>query len=119
MADYVAKFGKREEVDEKYPLDWDNQMEHPHKKIPTVADYIQGKCNDIAEMLIAKNRAYGNSALDPVSYLSTADALERLAVRIDDKINRLQQGQEYPGDDTIVDLAGYLVLYLIARQDNG
>jgi len=30
--------------------------------------------------------------------------------RIDDKLSRLARGSEFPGDDTVLDLAGYLIL---------
>jgi hypothetical protein len=70
----------------------------------------------IEEMLIAKNRAYGDSALEPVRVFSKSDTIEQLYVRIDDKLSRVQRGHEYPGDDTIFDLVGYLVLLLIAKE---
>lgn len=72
----------------------------------------------IEEMLIAKNRAYGDSALEPVRIFSKTDTLEQIYVRIDDKLSRVQGGHEYPGDDTIFDLVGYLVLLLIAKERN-
>jgi hypothetical protein len=43
---------------------------------------------------------------------SKASPREQLLVRIDDKLSRLAHGSEFPGDDTIVDLAGYLVLLM-------
>jgi hypothetical protein len=73
-------------------------------------------CSEIEQMLIDKNRAYGDSALDPVRIFSKDNALEQLYVRIDDKLSRVSRGHEYPGDDTINDLIGYLVLLLIARD---
>jgi hypothetical protein len=72
----------------------------------------------IEEMLIAKNRAYGDSALEPVRIFSKTETIEQLYVRIDDKLSRVQRGHEYPGDDTIFDLIGYLVLLLIAKERN-
>lgn len=71
---------------------------------------------DIAELLIEKNAAYGNSALNPVRIFSKASAEEQILVRIDDKLSRLQRGHEFQGDDTIRDLIGYLTLLLIARE---
>lgn len=73
-------------------------------------------CHEIAHMLVKKNIAYGNSALDPINIFSKASALEQLSTRIDDKLNRVKRGSEYPGDDTILDLIGYLVLYRIASK---
>jgi hypothetical protein len=73
-------------------------------------------CSEIEQMLIDKNRAYGDSALDPVRIFSKNSATEQLYVRIDDKLSRISRGHEYPGDDTINDLIGYLVLLLVARD---
>lgn len=77
---------------------------------------IERVVSNIKEMLIAKNRAYGDSALSPVRMFSKSDAIEQLYVRIDDKLSRVQRGHEYPGDDTVFDLIGYLVLLLIAKE---
>ena len=41
------------------------------------------------DLLLAKNDAYGNSALDPVRIFSRADPIEQLNVRLDDKLSRL------------------------------
>ncbi len=81
-------------------------------------DKIGKTMGNITEMLIAKNRAYGDSALEPVRVFSKTDTIEQLYVRIDDKLSRVQRGHEYPGDDTIFDLIGYLVLLLIAKERN-
>jgi hypothetical protein len=79
-------------------------------------DLIENVCSDIQEMLIQKNRAYGDSALDPVRIFAKSDAVEQIYVRIDDKLSRVKRGHEYPGDDTIKDLVGYLVLLLVAKE---
>lgn len=71
---------------------------------------------DMATLLVEKNTAYGNSALDPVRIFSKADTLEGLNQRIDDKLSRISRGRDYPGEDTIRDLIGYLTLLLIARE---
>ena len=69
-------------------------------------------CDDIKELLLYKNRKYGNSALEPIRVFSKADDVEQILVRIDDKLNRIQQGAGLIGDDedVITDLIGYLVL---------
>tara|TARA_R110002074_G_scaffold28743_3_gene82810 strand:+ start:424 stop:717 length:294 start_codon:yes stop_codon:yes gene_type:complete len=65
-------------------------------------------------LLISKNNKYGNSALDPIRVFSKATTKEQLLVRIDDKLNRiLTLGAEDKSEDTILDLAGYLVLLII------
>lgn len=80
------------------------------------AEQVGGILDGIEAMLIEKNAAYGNAALDPVRVFSKADPAEQILVRIDDKLSRLKRGHEYPGDDTIRDLIGYLVLLLIAKE---
>jgi len=78
---------------------------------------IKEVCNEMASFLIEKNAAYGNSAAEPVGiFAKRLDTLAQIDVRIDDKLNRLQKGHEYPGDDTIVDLAGYLILRMIVAR---
>jgi len=75
-------------------------------------------CDDIKNLLIEKNRAYGNSALEPSNVFAKSSALDQISTRIDDKLNRVKKGHEYQGEDTIDDLIGYLVLYKIALRDN-
>ena len=71
-------------------------------------------CIDTAVWLAHKNISYGDSALNPLRVFSKADTVEQIKVRIDDKLNRLMNGQEYIGDDDAKDLLGYLVLYFVA-----
>ena len=77
---------------------------------------IAAVCDEIKEMLLAKNRAYGNSALAPLRIFSRADPVEQLNVRIDDKLSRIARGSEFAGDDTELDLIGYLVLRRVAAR---
>lgn len=64
---------------------------------------------DVRAMLLAKNAAYGDAALNPLRVFSRADAAEGIRVRIDDKLSRLARGHD-AGEDTRRDLLGYLVL---------
>lgn len=75
---------------------------------------VEAVTSAIASMLIAKNKAYGNSALDPIRTFSKANAREQLLVRIDDKLSRIARGHDFPNEDTVDDLIGYLVLLKIA-----
>lgn len=72
--------------------------------------------DQIAELLIAKNKAYGDSALNPIRVFSKSDRIEQLNVRIDDKISRIQRGTDFEDEDTERDLIGYLILKLIAKE---
>lgn len=77
-------------------------------------------CDEIEELLIDKNRKYGDSALNPCRVFSKANAVEQLLVRIDDKLNRIKQGAGLLAndEDVICDLIGYLVLLKIALARN-
>ena len=81
---------------------------------------VKKETDRIAKVLVEKNRAYGNSALDPLRIFSTADPVEQLKVRIDDKLSRLSRGGQscnFDPEDTINDLIGYLILLRIAVDD--
>lgn len=75
---------------------------------------ISDACDQMKDFLLEKNLAYGDSALNPVRMFSGADPVEQIKVRIDDKLSRIRRGQAM-GEDVIKDLAGYLILLLIAR----
>jgi len=75
-------------------------------------------CDEIKDMLIAKNKSYGDSALNPVRIFSISDNIEQLHVRIDDKLSRITRGGAFIGDNDIDDLIGYLILLKIARELN-
>jgi len=78
---------------------------------------IYEECDRISNMLIEKNRSYGNSALEPVRIFSQSDNIEQIKVRIDDKLSRFARGTEFLGDNDIDDLIGYLVLLSIAKKE--
>lgn len=80
---------------------------------------ISEECDALKAFLLEKNRAYGNSALEPVRVFSRADSAEQIRVRIDDKLSRLMRGGEFPGDDTVLDLIGYFILLRIATKTGG
>ena len=71
-------------------------------------------CDDVKELLLLKNRKYGDSAINPVRVFSKSDSLEQIRVRIDDKLSRLRNQQADEDEDVITDLLGYLVLYKVA-----
>ena len=88
-------------------------MNETELKISTV-------CDDIKELLIQKNRKYGNSALKPNRIFSKCSATEQLLVRIDDKLNRIMKGAGLlaTDEDVVNDLIGYLVLLKISMESN-
>lgn len=74
--------------------------------------------NEIKELVLSKNRQYGDSVLEPKRYFSSAPTDEQIKVRIDDKINRLVLGDDSleSDDDIVKDLIGYLTLLLVYRR---
>jgi len=82
------------------------------KKITEVA-------NEVRDLLISKNEAYGDSALNPANIFSQGNAVDSLCARIDDKLMRIKsRGITDETEDTIQDLIGYLILLKVALSDN-
>ena len=75
-------------------------------------------CDEIKELLIEKNRKYGDSAINPIRILSKSSNTEQILVRIDDKLNRIKNMQSDEDEDVITDLIGYFVLYKVAKKLN-
>jgi len=79
---------------------------------------IKWICNDIRDLLLAKNKAYGDSALEPDNIFSKLDNAQAICARIDDKLSRIKNvGLDDKTEDTLDDLIGYLILLKIARSD--
>lgn len=88
-------------------------------KLTEVQSLIQTVCREVEELLIEKNRKYGNSALEPVRIFSKDDPIEAIKVRIDDKLSRLRNEQNDEDEDVVTDLMGYLVLLKVAQRMKG
>jgi hypothetical protein len=83
---------------------------------PKMQELITLECERIANFLLEKNKAYGNSAAEPIRIFSKADPLAQIDIRIDDKLSRIAKGAEFPGDDTELDLIGYLILKRVLKR---
>lgn len=80
----------------------------------TFHEQVYKVLGEIQEMLIAKNKKYGNSALEPIGVFSKLSPKEGLLIRIDDKLKRIKNGSLDKDDEDVVnDLIGYLVLLKI------
>ena len=76
---------------------------------------IKEVITEVKDLLIEKNRAYGDSAINPSNIFSNGDALDSLGARIDDKLMRIKNTViTDKTEDTLIDLIGYLVLYKVA-----
>tara|TARA_R100000808_G_C2044647_1_gene82736 strand:+ start:66 stop:437 length:372 start_codon:yes stop_codon:yes gene_type:complete len=81
-------------------------------------DKLRKKCDEVKKLLIEKNEAYGDSAIIPSNIFSKLSATEALKARIDDKLNRIQNKGIYDNtEDTLMDLAGYLILLMVAKDN--
>ena len=90
----------------------------------TREEQIRSVGQEVTDLLVEKNKAYGNSALEPANIFANGSAVENLCSRIDDKLMRIKnKGINDQTEDTIKDLIGYLILLKIAlhestRQEN-
>lgn len=81
-------------------------------------DKIKEVSRRVYEMLSEKNNAYGNSALKPINIFSKGSATDSLCARIDDKLARIKnRGLSDQTEDTLFDLCGYLILLIIAKEN--
>lgn len=79
-------------------------------------DDIDARCLALARLLKSKNARYGDSALSPIRIASSASPDAGIRVRIDDKLSRIKNDPNNP--DTWSDLAGYIILLMIANDWN-
>jgi hypothetical protein len=82
---------------------------------------IGSTCDDLKYFLLKKNEQYGSSTLDPLNVFKQLSRSAKVESRIEDKLARLKniKKDEEPEAflDTIWDLAGYLVLYIIILEE--
>jgi hypothetical protein len=72
--------------------------------------------HDLREMLFAKNRKYGDAALNPQRTFAKSSTVELINVRLDDKLSRIKARQGDEDEDPEWDMMGYLVLKRIAQK---
>jgi hypothetical protein len=77
---------------------------------------IKEASSSIVNLLIEKNKSYGNSYFRPVSIFSKFSVTDRIDSRIDEKLARIRSsGSE--GEDTYDDLIGLLLIRKIATDE--
>lgn len=86
---------------------------------------IDAASKRLAEILSKKNADYGGAASSPPLLAPTVDAETAILVRMSDKVNRikhlLEAGKSEVNEsleDSVLDLAGYCLLYLIVTEKN-
>lgn len=85
---------------------------------------IKRICKALEDTLLRKNADYGNSSQRAPILTPRLSAQDALKVRLSDKIARFIQLEQSGAtrvneslDDTLLDMAGYCVLLLIARKE--
>lgn len=79
------------------------------------APVIEQIFGDMCKLVLEKNASYNASMLRSGRF-GPQDPEERIWCRIDDKLNRIEGGNAYPGDNDVKDLIGYLVGLLVIRE---
>lgn len=88
--------------------------------VPNTQEVIAIVCDEIKDFLLRKNAEYGDSAINPKRIFSTANPIEQINVRIDDKLSRIANRKEKTiTEDTELDLIGYLILKRVALKRIG
>ena len=81
-------------------------------------DKIKEKCQQLEDLVVRKNDAYGDSALSPLGVFSSASASSGIKIRLDDKLKRIANaGLVEDTEDTLTDIAGYIILLMIAKDN--
>ena len=104
-------------------LDHKISTKPPQHKFTATEQKIVNRCKEIQEMLLDKNKRYGNSSLEPFGLFTNIKRESKIEARIDDKLSRMKtfvknnkrQSEDYK--DAIRDLTGYLILYSIALEE--
>jgi len=76
---------------------------------------IRKKCNEIRDLLIEKNIAYGNSVFDK-GLLFEVDPMYAIQARINDKLNRIKSKETYMSENDLLDVTGYLILLQVYKE---
>jgi hypothetical protein len=83
----------------------------------TTRDLILEESAAVTNLLLEKNEAYGDSALNPANIFASGNAVDNLCCRIDDKLMRIKmRGITDETEDTVQDLIGYLILLKVALR---
>lgn len=90
----------------RFAIDFNNLLESTKCK---------GLFLKIGDVVIHKNRKYGDAALSPINIFSKINAINSITIRLDDKVNRIINSKTLRKND-IVDIIGYLILYVVSNN---
>lgn len=84
------------------------------KDTPTqqkIKDILSG----MTDLLLYKNRKYGDSAIHPKKIFYKGDSTNSILIRLDDKIGRVMSNtEEKPRVNDVADIIGYCTLLLVS-----
>jgi hypothetical protein len=72
--------------------------------------------DSLRELVLEKNRRYGDSALRPRNIFSQIEPSEAIKIRIDDKISRIRNSRGLIRKNDVADLIGYLALFSVSQD---
>jgi hypothetical protein len=75
---------------------------------------ISSVFNSMRDLVLEKNKRYGDSALSPLGCFSKLDGEQGIRIRLDDKLKRISNSEELRKND-VSDVMGYLALLCISR----
>lgn len=82
------------------------------KQTDDVREKIIKTMQSLTEVLLEKNKRYGDSALNPAGIFNKGGARDSISARLDDKLGRIANAPAPTKNDT-GDLMGYLCLYCV------
>lgn len=90
-------------------------MDSKDKTPEQVQALIKEILDGMTELLVDKNRKYGNSALQPERIFYKGDSMNSILIRLNDKISRIKNNPDpVPRVNDCADIIGYLTLLLIS-----
>lgn len=79
---------------------------------------IRQKCDELRDLLLSKNKSYGNSAFEK-GILFDVEPIQAIQARINDKLNRIKnKGEGYFSENDLQDLTGYFILLQVIMDSN-
>ena len=89
-------------------IDWTEKATDTQQKIVDVLDGMK-------QLLLYKNKKYGDSAINPKKVFYKGDATNSILIRLDDKIGRVMSNTEdKPRVNDVADIIGYCTLLLVS-----
>ena len=76
---------------------------------------IESVFNSIRDLVLEKNKRYGDIALTPLNIFSNLNSTEGILQRLDDKLSRVKNSTELRKND-IADIVGYLSLLCVSKE---